>query len=151
PYTSDVKEYFGGASGVNTILASAVAYMNDAFMRSQITGRVRLAQATEMTWRGDTHNLNFESTLLAADSTASNMAAECGADMISEMFLPSDYLPQGGTSHCWSPLSVFFATGGNLEVFAHEIGHSLGCNHDHANQALSCNRFDFSYGNVFSA
>ena len=145
-YTTDAKNYYGGVSGVDAVVAAAEGYMNDALMRSQVPGRVRIAAKVEITWRGDSENASTETYNVAYDTNLSALCTLYGAPMVSELFHATNN--PIGAAYCSTPYSTFYGAG---FTFAHEIGHCLGCNHDRANAALGCGLYPYSYGYTFTA
>jgi hypothetical protein len=160
-YTTAARTGAGGASGMQSIIDIAVAEANEAYVNSGAAVELNLVYRGEISYS--------ESGVAATDlgrlqtvgdgqlESAHTLRAQYGADVV--VLITESMATYSGLGYIMSPPSSAFedfafavvrrqfATGG--QVFAHEIGHLMGCQHDPDN-AASSGAYSYSYGHRFN-
>lgn len=161
-YTAAARAGAGGTSGIQTLIDLAVAEANTCYANSAINARLNLVYRGEVSYT-ETGNANTDLTRLAATSDGQldavhALRSQYGADIVS-LFTESmasyaglGYVmspPSSGfASYAFNVVRRVYATG--QYVFAHEVGHNLGCAHDRQNSSSS-GSYSYSYGHRFYA
>jgi hypothetical protein len=163
-YTPKARQYQGGTAPILSLINNAITETNDTYANSQISQRLRLVYAAEVSYTES--GIDTDLTRLQGKSdgymdvvhTWRNMY---GADEVALIVeYPSDYL-YCGIAYLMNTLSTGFesyafaaiernCTTGNLS-FAHELGHNMGAHHDRYavekyNQGTGL--YSYSYGYV---
>ena len=144
-YTGLAKEACGGEASVRAKIALAIAFMNEACNRSGVHAKLRLIHHEETTWHSEGERGADELYWLANDRKVAELRNQVGADLVSLMV--RDGRPTGGIAQLPGSFSVF---NGSPFVFAHEIGHNLGCAHDRANAGYAYGDEGCNYGYSFT-
>lgn len=161
-YTAAARTGAGGTAGINALIDLAIAEANTCYQNSSINARLNLVHRAEVTYT-ETGNANTDLTRLAATSDGQldavhTLRNQYGADVVS-LFTESmasyaglGYVmspPSSGfASYAFNVVRRVYATG--QYVFAHEVGHNLGCAHDRQN-STSAGSYSYSYGYRFYA
>jgi peptidyl-Asp metalloendopeptidase len=144
----------GGAAGMQTMAANAVAIANTTYANSGIAQRVRLVYSGAVTYTerttcsggGDAFDCALDditNDLITAPATLSSLRATHGADLVTlligdESFCGIAWLPDtissANSGLGFSVVSQSCAVG-NLS-YPHELGHNMGANHDAANAGI---------------
>lgn len=161
-YTSAAKTGAGGDAGIRSLINLAVAEANDTYVRSLVAAELNLVYAGEVTYT-ETGDATTDLTRLQnpADGQLDGVHTlrnQYGADLVCLFTEAMNYYaglgyvmnpPRTGfADHAFSVVRRMYANG--QYVFAHEIGHNLGCQHDR-NNATATGSFAYSYGHRFIA
>lgn len=142
-YTAAVRDGFGGADGAEAHAALLADLANAAYVNSEIAHRVRLAGAAEigysesgrfstdldrLTHPGDGF-LDEAHTLRDATGADVVVLLVGGGDLAGLAWVLQDVSNDFGA---YGFAVVHEAYGASLQVFAHELGHLMGCGHERA-------------------
>ena len=160
-YTASAAARVGGDAAIITLANQAAAEANQAFLDSQVYVTVNLVGIVPV------NPAYTESGSLATElgrvafsgdgymEEAQTLRNQYGADMVSLLCNARDpyyagigYLLPAGSDLAYTAIEVAYIVG--HYVFAHELGHNLGCHHDRAN-ATSPGFYPYSYGYNFLA
>ncbi|HZQ48551.1 MAG TPA: M12 family metallo-peptidase, partial [Verrucomicrobiae bacterium] len=161
-YTAQARDGAGGQAGIDTLIDLAVAEANMVYQNSQVNLFLHLAKSAKVTYE-ESGNLADDLARLInpRDGYLDEVGAlrtNCHADLV--CMIVENSTPQSGfdltgiavqtanATNAFSVVQRYFATGSY--VFAHELGHNFGCQHDRAD-ANSPGIYHYSYGNVFQA
>jgi len=161
-YTSAAKTGAGGDAGIRSLINLAVAEANDTYVRSLVAAELHLVYAGEVAYTesGDaTTDLNrLQNPTDGQLDGVHALRNQYGADLVCLFTEAMNYYaglgyvmnpPRAGfADHAFTVVRRMFANG--QYVFAHEIGHNLGCQHDR-NNATASGSFAYSYGHRFVA
>lgn len=146
-YTNIVRNFYGSAAAVESLISNAVAGTNTAYVNSGVTSRVRLVGAVETAY--DDQLATFLETLNRLQNGADGFMDAIharrdavGADAVALLvYKPTNnacgiafLMTSPGASFAGSAFSVTRddCAVGNFS-FAHELGHNFGLEHDRAN------------------
>jgi hypothetical protein len=134
-YTDKAREANGGHSGMRSLIALRIGYLNTIFVNSGIAASARLVHYAESPVTQQASNseaLQF----IRTNSTVVNWRNTYGADLVAIITSMS-----GGWGDCFGSGSSFAhsSTSTNPSTFAHEVGHNLGSNHAADDPGLVCN------------
>lgn len=142
-YTGLAKSAYG-QEGVEDRIALAVAYMNEACNRSGVEARFRLVYQGEAHGHEEDPDILKELEWLRCDPGVAALREQVGAEFVS-LFVRDGY-PTGGRGVMLGEHSVF---NGSACVFAHELGHNLGCAHNREDAGDSAPLEGCSFGYSF--
>ncbi len=156
-YTPAAKNAAGGTNAIMAAINLAIAESNVAYQQSQITTRVRLVYAGEVSYT----EAGFSTDLTRITNPSDGYLDEVhtlrntyGADLVS--FWIND-TSSCGLAWLMTSLSPSFAANGFSVVhwgpqcatgyysFGHEMGHNMGCAHDRENSSGQ-GLYSYSYG-----
>jgi hypothetical protein len=141
-YTPEVRS-MESQLGVEGGARLSIAYLNEAFRQSLIPARARLVYLGETVWHRDSGSVASELGWLMNDPVVADLLERFGADLVALRVLPGSG-PRGMA--CFDgPFSVWT---GHPRVFAHEIGHNLGCGHARQEAGSCAPLHAFGYGYV---
>ena len=175
-YTQAVLSTMTGSARVAAIQSACdagVAQLNADLTRSLAQAQVRLVRIAQTTYSGDeltTDAANWQSTLLTRVSGTTDgfmdeihaLRDQSGADLVCLLQQRFDTVSAGIAwtmsvgefDHATNPLYGFSVVQYNYmtveHVFAHEVGHNLGCTHNPENSSGQ-GAFAYSYGYRFTA
>lgn len=162
-YTTQAKEGAGSAAALRTQLEAAVADANQVFANSLINVTLRLVHAAEVGYQ-ESGSLNTDLSRLALkeDGYLDGVHAlrdEHGADVVTLYTETGDsggmayLLENPGSAEAGDfAMAVVRREFGAAPQYhlAHEVGHTLGANHDHDN-VIGNSPWDHAYGHSFTA
>jgi Metallo-peptidase family M12 len=141
-YTPAARESEGGEASILAEIQQAMDVTNDAYERSEVSQRLRLVHAEEVEY---TESDDMEEDLKRLRRTTDGHLDEVhalrsahGADLVclwtgagsyAGIAYQMDTLSTGFAVYGFSVVRSMYAVG-NL-TFAHELGHNMGCAHDH--------------------
>ncbi len=149
---------------INLIIANSIASMNQAFQDSGVDAIVRLVHTVEVAYTRDGES----SRTILDDLTDSRNGMESigtlrdtyGADLVCYLGENFEGKDAGTVGLAWVNSIGSSSTGGFSIVeqdyavgnytFAHELGHNLGCAHDHQSP-VEAGAFSYSYGHRWVA
>jgi hypothetical protein len=163
-YTPAARAAAGGAAGMQSLIATAVAETNTGYANSNVVQRLRLAGAQEVAYTEagtTTTDMSTDLTRLAGTNDESMDSVHVlrdavHADVVS--LLVSGYANSSGACgiaylmagnspgfapNAFSVVEVSCATG--YYSFGHEIGHNMGLNHARSDPT-GTGAFSYSYG-----
>lgn len=154
-YTAQARAAAGGTAGMQATIELAVLEANQAYAKSGVPQHLRLVHTAELAY-GETGDFNAELSRLCSkvDGHMDEVHAlreQYGADLVSLIVASSSYcgmayrMPVADSwfaDYAFSVVARDCATG--YYSFAHELGHNMGCAHDHANASASM--FPWGYG-----
>jgi len=155
-YTAAARAAAGGTTQMNNLIALGIAETNQGYANSNITQRVRLAHAAEVTY---TESGSFSTDLgrlrSSTDGYIDNIHTlrdTYRADIVSLWVNSGDYC---GLAYLLTDTTTDFSSRAFNVVrrdcatgyysFAHEMGHNMGATHDQANSG-GPGLFPYSYG-----
>ncbi len=160
-YTPATRSAAGGTSAMQSLVNLAVTETNTGYSNSGVNQRVRLVYSTEVAYTESSDTDAGWSTDLSRlqSKTDGNMDSihtlrdQYGADLVVLIAEKSYYC---GLGYMMSTLSGTFESNAFCVVaricatgkysFAHEMGHNMGSNHDHANAGGSSGVYPYSFG-----
>jgi Calx-beta domain/Metallo-peptidase family M12B Reprolysin-like len=161
-YTGAARAGAGGDAGIRSLINLAVAEANDTYVRSLIDAELNLVYAGEAAYT-ESGDANTDLTRLQNPSDGQLDAVHAlrnqyGADIVCLFTEAMNYY--AGLGYVMNPPRTAFADyafsvvrrmyANGQYVFAHEVGHNLGCQHDR-NNANTTGSYAYSYGNRFTA
>jgi hypothetical protein len=154
-YTPQARDGAGGESAINTTIDLAVAEANMTYQNSGVNLVLRLAGTAKVPYE-ESGNISTDLTRLVnpADGYLDNalpLRAACNADLVCLLVENSDgpsgvALVSANKTNAFSVVQRAWTVGSY--VFAHELAHNFGCEHDRPN-ANTDGAFPYSYGWVF--
>ena len=131
-YTPAAREAAGGAAAIEAVIDLMVAETNQAYAASGVRHRVALAGRTEVQYAEDGFSA-FDLDRLVDPSDghldeAHTLRDQVGADLV-HLIVDADRADVGGIATLLDAFGLTIHSGGGL-VFAHELGHNLGLEHD---------------------
>lgn len=155
-YTPTARIVSGGTDGVSALIELAALETNQAFANSGIDAVVRVVHTAELTGYAESGSFGTELSRLRVPTDGyldevHTLRDLYGADQVSMIV--------GNESSCgiayvqdtpasWFDQLAFSVVSRNCATgyysFAHELGHNLGCQHDHANAGNGA--YSYSYG-----
>ena len=161
-YTAAARAGAGGTAAMNALIDAAIAEANTTYSNSLVGLTLNLVYRGEIAY---TESGNATTDLTRMQSGENSQLAPIlalrstyGADVVT--LVTESMASYAGLGFVMSPVSSSFAphafnvvrrqymTG--TYVYAHEVGHNMGCMHDR-NNASSAGAFDYSYGYRFEA
>ncbi len=160
-YTTDAKNAAGGTAAMNSQIDLAIAEANACYSNSAVSLTLNLVYRGEIAY---TESGSANTDLSRAQSGAGQLSSiltlrnTYGADVVT--LVTESMATYAGLGYVMSPVSSGFApyafnvvkrdylTGSY--VYAHEVGHNMGCQHDSGN-ANTSGAFNYSYGWRFDA
>jgi hypothetical protein len=161
-YTGAARAGAGGDAGIRSLINLSIAEANDAYTRSLIDAELNLVYAGEVAYT-ETGNANTDLTRLQSPSDGQmdgvhTLRNQYGADIV--CLFTEAMASYAGLGYVMSPPRAGFADyafsvvrrmyAHGQFVFAHEVGHNLGCQHDR-NNANNSGAYAYSYGHRFAA
>lgn len=154
-YTAQARDGAGGDSGMDTLIDLAVAEANTVYQNSKVNLLLHLAKKAKVSYEGS-GNLTTDLNRLVnqADGYLDEVAGlrkSCQADLVCLLVENSDG-PSGiavqtaNATNAFSVVERQYAVGNY--IFAHELAHNFGCQHDRSN-ANTSGVYSYSYGWVF--
>lgn len=155
-YTAAARDAAGGTAAIEALIDTAATGMNDAWANSEINPRVRIVRKALIDYvETGQAALDLPRLVEPADGHLDSVHADrdaCGADLASLWVNNLDY---GGVAYQLVALgsdedgrfgfSVLRWDNVPFDIFAHELGHNFGCQHDREN-APNAGFFPYSYG-----
>jgi hypothetical protein len=149
-YTPAARNQAGGTAAMQSLINLAVSETNTGFSNSSVNPRIRLVHSTEVSYTEssdtgtgwDTDLSRLRSTTDGYMDNLHTLREQYGADLV--VLLIRDSTLYCGMGYMMTTLSTAFASNAFCMVarsciagpqysFAHEMGHNMGSNHDHAN------------------
>jgi hypothetical protein len=161
-YTPLAKADAGGASSIEAEIELALLAANEAFDRSLINPRLNLVHLAEISYNEDgglylNHLQRLTDPQDGFLDSVHELRNQYAADVVSLMVADDDEFC--GLAWAMTELTASFESNAfnvvtwwcaaDYFALAHEIGHNLGCNHDHDN-ARGKVLFPYSYGHRFN-
>lgn len=162
-YTSQALDGAGGVPAINTLIDLAIAEANLAFRNSEINMQLQLVHRELISYSESGNSTNDLDCLVDKNDgfldEAHTLRDLYHVDLVC-LFTETSSPSVAGIAHIMtSPMRNFesrgfsvvqrsYATGNN--VFAHELGHNMGCMHDRENSSRP-GVFSYSYGYRFVA
>ncbi|HET7706158.1 MAG TPA: M12 family metallo-peptidase, partial [Thermoanaerobaculia bacterium] len=164
-YTNIVRNAYGSAAAVESLISNAIASTNTAYANSGVTSRVRLVGAMETAY--DDRTADFSTTLgrlrNSSDGFMDAIVAQrdaVGADAVSLLVYNPTNNACGVGYLMTSPGPAFAANAFNVTrddcavgnfSFAHELGHNFGLEHDRNNAGpVASYTYAFGYQDPFA-
>lgn len=155
-YTPTARMVSGGTDGMLALIELAALETNQAFANSGLDVSVRVVHSAELTGYAESSSFSTELSRLRVPTDGyfddvHTLRDLYGADQVSMIV--------GNESSCgiayvqdtpasWFDQLAFSVVSRNCATgyysFAHELGHNLGCQHDHANAGTGA--YSYSYG-----
>lgn len=155
-YTETCRSMNGGTEAMEAAIDLEIEMTNEAYANSGVAQRLNLVHTQEVAYTESKHSYyDLENLQGGWIGDAPALREAFGADCVS-MFVWG--LDVGGNSYLmdssrvgptFAPYaySVVQRAGTDTNyAFAHELGHNMGCQHDHANAYGAAPAFPYSYG-----
>lgn len=157
-WTSLAEAASGGVSSMNVLVDLAVLETNQAYAASLVNSRLRLVYKGKTAY-GESNSFGghlnqFESKVDGVMDEVHAIRDAVGADLCALLVRDGTYcgianlmtnVSPGFEDHAFSVTNWSCATG--YYSFGHELGHNMGCAHDHANG--SSGAYSYSFGHRF--
>lgn len=154
-YTPAAKARYGGTNGIEALINLAVEETNQAYQNSQVSVRLRLVHTAEVSYT-ESGNMNTDLNNITGRidgkmDEVHSLRDTYGADLVSLFEESTDYcglswqmasLNPAYATYAFSVIYTQCATG--YYSFGHELGHTMGSGHDHANGGGAL--YPYSYG-----
>lgn len=159
-YTTAARNAVGGTAAMLSFIDSTIAQTNMAFQNSMINLHAELVHTHEVTADESGSIITDLNRITGVNNgfmdEVHDLRAEHQADLVALLVTYSS--EPCGVAWCMANPSVDFASLGfsatriqcvpNL-TFPHELGHNMGCHHDHQNSGGHCGSFSFSFGHRY--
>ncbi|MCJ7693555.1 MAG: zinc-dependent metalloprotease, partial [Sedimentisphaerales bacterium] len=159
-YTPAARSGAGGTTAIKALINLAVDESNTAYQQSEIDLRLRLVHTEEVDYT-ESSGMDYDLEHLTDPNnedlnSVHDLRDTYGADMVSMLVERDD---AGGIAWVMQTLGPEFEdrafsvvrcaqAAGYTNTFAHELGHNMGCAHDHNNASVD-GLYDYSYGHRF--
>ena len=132
-YTPSARRTAGGTAAIEAVIDLMIAETNQAYEVSGVSHRIALRHrsAVSYTEAGDWNELDFDRLEDPGDGHMDEVHAlrdRVGADLV-HLIVDADQSNLGGIANIGGPFGLTNHNGGGL-VFAHELGHNMGLEHD---------------------
>ncbi len=157
-YTVGARNAAGGTNGFNNTMNGWITYTNQAYINSQMTQRIRLVHTVETSYTEagaaqggmDTDLSRFRATNDGNMDNVHTLRNTFGADICELVSLSVNAC---GLAYLMAPQSAGFQSSAfgvtryfcGASTFAHELGHTMGCAHDHQNGNVGAFCYSFGY------
>lgn len=153
-YTFEARAAAGGIAAIETRIQHAVDFTNTAFSNSEVTARIRLADAAAIDYSPSTVDPFEDLFFLGTSRQVAELREKAGADQVG---LVKARCQPTGCGRAFGMERSFFGTAAapaaffvtSLEAlpenFSHELGHNFGCQHEPGPFALSSDRTPFPF------
>jgi hypothetical protein len=157
-WTPAARAAAGGTAAIQSVVDLAVANTNTSYANSNVTQRIRLVYAGEISYTETGTSTDLPRLTSTSDGfldSVHSMRNTYGADIVT--LLGEGYAAGGscGIGYLMTTVSTSFATyafnvvdrtcaAGNLS-YAHELGHNMGLHHDPAH-ASGAGAYSYAYG-----
>lgn len=159
-YTPASRNAVGGTSAMLSLINNTVAQTNEAFQNSLINIETELVHTHETNLNGSGDIITDLNRITGVNNglmdEVHDLRAIHQADLVA--LLVTNSSNACGVAWCMTNPSVNFAPNGfsvtriqcisNL-TFPHELGHNMGCHHDHQNSGGNCGSFSYSFGHRY--
>ncbi len=157
-YGQRSREAVGSTRDMAAVIQHYVDLTNVAFHNSEVSARVRLVGAEEVTLPSDVIGSNSQILGWVSSSTeVDGLRDKTGADLVGIVYEDAGtacgsaamiYRPGGPTLS-----RAFFESrrGCGANTFAHEVGHLMGADHDPENSAFASGEFIYGRGHFYDA
>jgi hypothetical protein len=160
-YTAAARTGAGGTNGIESLVDAAIAEANEVYVNSGVDVALNLVYRGEVTYTesgvASTDLTRLQSSSDGQLDAVHTLRAQYGADVV--VLITESMATYAGLGYVMSPVSTTFSNFAfavvkrqyavGSYVFAHEVGHVMGCQHDRDN-ASSAGAYDYSYGYRFS-
>ncbi len=131
-YTPAAREAAGGAAAIEAVIDLMVAETNQAYAASGVRHRVALAGRTEVRYAEDGNSwVDLDRLADPSDGhldEAHTLRDQVGADLV-HLIVDADRADGSGIAYLLGAFGLTIHSGGGV-IFAHELGHNLGLEHD---------------------
>ncbi len=152
-YTPLARQAALGAPALEAAVANWFAYANAAYENSEVTQRVRLVHIAEIAYTEGDADTDLARLRATSDGHMDSVHATRtvnGADMVHLVSLSTGVC---GLAYLMSGVGASFASscfgltvyGCGARTFTHELGHNMGCAHDHDNAGSAAYCYAFGH------
>ena len=131
-YTPSARRTSGGTAEIEAVIDLMIAEANQAYEASGVSHRVALVSRSEVAYtEADDSFLDFdrfEDPLDGHMDEVHPLRERVGADLV-HLIVDEGRSTLGGRANIGGPFGLSVHTGGGV-VFAHELGHNMGLEHD---------------------
>lgn len=157
-YTPAARSAAGGVAAMNVLIQNAIDITNTAYGNSGIDAELRLAHFREIAYTETDISASLD--WLESDGDVAALRERYGADLVALLSADGLYCGLGNVQRTanasWFEDYAFQVTVWNCAVgnlsFAHEFGHTQGCEHNPENgiSPSSLASYPYSYGHYYS-
>ena len=126
-YTPAARDAEGGVSAIEAVIDLMVAETNQAYQDSEVEHRVRLVSRSELAFT-ETGDSADDLDRFSKMEEVHELRDRVGADLV-HLIVDADQADVGGIAYLTGSYGLTVHRGGG-RVFAHELGHNMGLQHD---------------------